>query len=352
MKRRWIGILLGGGALGGAMLFGCSGPSGGRAGGASDDAAPSRIERSELREDMLALLTEASLSDAPLLRANAIEALQAAPTRVEAVARRGLTDPNLGVRFAAAMTIGELRLRESAPFVEALLRDDSPSVRAAVMYALRRAGRDVDLTPLAGMLEHRDPRVRAQAAFVLGELGNPSAIPLLRDAAEVNLPTAAISEVRILRLQIAEALVKLGFEEAIETVRASLFPSRPEDLEVAALAVQIIGEVGDRRSLDQLIYLTALEGSDRMPAEIRLAAAASLAKLGERAGSFIADEYWDEALPALRAQAAFVYGVTGQPENLERLREMSQDESGLVRVAAAAAALRILERGRRPGRGF
>jgi HEAT repeat protein len=339
---RLCALMVGLAALVGVAMGGCAGSE---RGGAEASAAMSPIEVSAFREEMLSLLTEASLSDDPLLRANAIEGLQAAPSRVEPVARRGLTDENFGVRFVSAMTVGELRLEESAAMVEPLLGDPSRQVRGAAMYALRRLGRDVDLTPLASMLADRDPRVSAQAAFILGELGNPSAVPLLRDAAEVSYPTAALSEVRILRLQIAEALVKCGYEAAIETVRASLFPSRPEDLEVAALAVQIIGEVGDRRSVDQLIYLTALRGEDRMPAEIRLAAASSLAKLGERAGSFIADEYADSAIPALRMQAAHVYGETGQPENLEKVRRLAEeDEAGIVRVAAASAALKILGR--------
>ena len=117
----------------------------------------------------------------------------------------------------------------------------------------------MDQTPLGAMMRHPDPRVRAQAAYVLGEIGNRSAAALLREAAKNPPTTAPLSQVRILQLQIAEALVKLGELDAIETVRASLFPSRPDDLETAALAVQIIGQVKDRRSIDQLIYLTALK---------------------------------------------------------------------------------------------
>lgn len=326
---------------------GCASPNGGGSVGASAGEEMDQVARSALRERALETLETAASADHPLLRANAIEGLQQAPSRVEPFVRAGLKDPNLGVRFAAAMTVGELKLEDSAPFVEPLLEDDSPQVRAAAIYALRRLGRDVDPTPLAGMLRHEKAEVRAQAAFVLGELGERSAIPMLKDAAARDVSLSGVAEERIMRLQIAEALVKLGEDEAIETVRAALYPSRPEDLEVTALAVQIIGQVQDRRSRDQLIYLTAQQAPPnrrKLPAEVRLAAAASLAQLGQREGAFIADEYKENSNPAVRAQAAFVYGETGNPANLGKLRRMlEEDESPMVRVAAATAILKVTE---------
>lgn len=329
------------------VLAGCaSGPGDERA---SAETPLSPIERSTLRERALAILEEAATSENALLRANALEALHTAPTRIERFVRAGLADENLGVRYTAAMTVGELELRGLTPFIQPLRDDPSPSVEGAAIFALRRLGRDVNPTPLAALLRHQDVNVRARGAFILGELGDPSAIPMLKDAAKSSAPLARRVEDRILRLQIAEALVKLGEAEAVETVRAALYPSRPEDLEVAALAVQIIGEVGDRRSIDQLVYLTARTDEQRMPAEVRLAAAAALAKLGNPRGDFIADEYRDDSLPAIRAQAALVYGETAGSEGLQALADMLDDESPLVRVAAAAGVLKTTSRIARTG---
>lgn len=330
---------------GAALLAGCAAnTSARRPVVAPAETFASPVARSAVRERSLAMLSDAALGSDPLLQANALEALHPTPTRVEPYARAALMSENLGVRFVAAMTIGQLGLVESAPFVRPLLEDDSQMVRAGAIFALLKTTGDVDPSPLSAMLRDPNPRVRAQAAFVLGELGNPSAAPMLREAAKEMPSKAPLSEVRILRLQIAEALVKLGQMDAVETIRASLFPSRPEDLETAALAVQIIGQVNDRRSVDQLIYLTALKPPDRMPAEVRLGAAASLAQLGQPQGAFIADEYWLNEIPALRAQAAFVFGETGRVENLGKLDAMMNDEVGMVRIAAAAAALKVTER--------
>lgn len=300
--------------------------------------------RASMRDEAIELLTEAALGSEPLLRANAIEGLHNAPSHVEGVVRAGLHDENLGVRFVAAMTVGKLKLGNSLVFVEPLLEDESRIVQAAAIYAMRQNGRNANPTVLASMLEGRDPTERAQAAFILGELGDKSAIGMLRSAARRAAPLTSMIEDRLVRLQIAEALVKLGDIEAIETIRAALYPSRPEDLEATALAVQIIGNVNDRRSIDQLVYLTAREGPEKLPAEVRLAAAMSLAKLGNRRGAFIAEEYWQDATPAIRAQAAFVLGETIASGNLQKLDQLMADPVGFVRVAAASGTLKAVGR--------
>jgi len=301
------------------------------------------VRASMLRERSIELLQAAAASENPQLRANALEALDGLPSRLEPLAAAGLKDPNLGVRSVAAMTIGRSGLCELTPSVRPLLADPSPFVRASAIFALHACGEAVNPTPLARiLLENPSPRVRAHAAFVLGELGNRSAIGLLREAAAQNMPRASESEVRLLRLQVAEAMVKLGEDDQLHTISAALYPSRPEDLEATALAAQILGQIGAESGIDELIYLTAFEDEGyRMPAEVRLAAAASLAQLGHPQGSFIADEYAEEDLEALRAQSAFVYGQTGKPETLPKLEALLEDPNPLVAVAAAAAVLDV-----------
>lgn len=305
--------------------------------------APDTVERSVLREQALGLLMEEASRGEPAVRANAVEALAVTPSRLASVAPMALNDANEGVRSVAAMAIGRTRQCDLISLVEPLLDDSSAYASTSARYAMRRCGREVDLTPLAGvLLSAPDTRRRAHAAFLLGELNEPSAKPMLRDAATREVPTASDVEMRLLQLQIAEALFKLGEEDQLHTIQAALFASRPEDLEATALAVQIIGEVGARRSINDLINLEARQGpGGEMPAEVRLAVATALAKLGRRDGWFIAERYWDSESPAIRAQAAHVLGHTGHPEHLPMLGERLDDPSGIVRVAAAAAIVRI-----------
>lgn len=323
--------------------------------------AYTNIEKSELRERSLALLQELARSDNALLRANAVEGLQPAPARCEPLVRAALTDDNVGVRFAAAMTVGRLKLKSSAPLVRPLLSDTDPSVRASAIFALSKTGQNVDQTELASMLMSGDLRARSNAAYILGELGNPSATPMLRDAARQNNPGEAPIGVRLFRLQLAEALVKLGDKPSADVIEAALYPSNRDDFEAAVLAAQIIGEVKIEKAAGQLVNLIEMQptGSPKpadprqgvylQPRELRLAAAASMAKLGYYGGWYVGDSYASDPEPAVRAQAAFVLGATAKREtvnaSISRLEKLLDDDNPMVQCSAAAAMLKMLERG-------
>ena len=298
---------------------------------------------------------EASLmSDDPQIRAHSAEALLADPAWLLAVSPTLLADENQGVRAVTAAALGDVMSPTDAgrpdwaplrPVLRGLTKDDSVFVRLAAVYAIAKAGDQVDRAPLAvSLMSDPLPRVRAQAAFFLGRLDDRSALPMLREAANARMPMSSGAEYKLMQLQIAEAMVRLGEVDRVQALRAALFPSRPQDLEATALAVQVLGDVGDRSSIDQLIYLADQrdEGGNLMPAEIRLGIAGSLAKLGQPQGWFIAGEYAKSESPLIRAQAAAVYGLTRGPENGARLGALLQDPAEIVRVAAAAAVIRNL----------
>jgi len=311
---------------------------------------PSAIELSELREKSLELLNDAAFSKSALLRANAIEGLQSVPTRAENVIRMGLRDENVGVRYTAATSVGILRLTSSVEHVKPLLHDPDPRVRAAAIFAINQTGQQVNLNPLASILETRDSRLRSQVVWLIGEMNNSSAIPMLRDIAN-DKTWGTPTEDRLLRIQVAEALVKLGDTDAISSIRAALYPSSESEFELAVLAVQIIGEVKDRATSAQLVTLIQAEAEGSTPrkpiylypAELRLAAAASLAQMGFDDGTYVADAYLNAEGDAIRAQAAFVLAEIGHPANLPKLRTLLDDRSPLVQLYAAAAILKIIE---------
>ncbi len=304
------------------------------------------VRVSQLREDTIDQLLQLSQSEYALVRANAIEALEEVRSRASAVVGDRLLDQNEGVRSVAAMVAGRLGMGEHIARLENLKNDASPHVRAAAVYALRACGVDADPSVLADLvLGHSDPRVRAHAAFILGEIGDRSALGLLREATSAPMRRSSPNAVRLMRLQMAEAMVKLGDDEQLSVIRAALYPARAEELEAAALAVQILGEVEDRAVIDQLIELTkGSEETDRaMPAEVRLAAASALARMGLPQGTFVADEYRESELDVLRAQAASVYGEAGSRGSVPVLDAMRRDGSEMVRVAACGALLKVTE---------
>jgi len=298
-----------------------------------------------LRRRATAAMQGLSAHARPDVRANAIEGASFLPRRsAEPIVALGLSDANEGVRSVASMVAGRMALANLRPTLKGLtLPEESPFVRCSAIYALHEIGDQPDLTPIASfLLEHEDIKISSHAAFVLGELGNNSAVPMLEQGAVRRWPRESPIARRIYRLQIAEALIKLGQTEEFDAVRSALYPSRPEELEATALAVQILGEVGDRGSIDQLIYMADGKTGLPMPAEVRLAIAGTLADLGLRNGGYIADAYDDHEMDVLRAQAASVYGSIRRREHLGTLGVLLNDESPLVRVAAAASIIRIV----------
>lgn len=323
----------------------------------------SQVERSALRERAIEALVAASVAPEPVLRANAIEGLHPARNRAEDAVRAGLSDENAGVRFVAAYTVGKLKMRSSLAFVEPLLADSDPRVRAAAIFAHASNGRAIDPSPLGEMLHSEDPMIRAEAARILGELGNTSAIPMIKAAAALAdsrnrsraIDESLLQRERVFQLQTAEALARLGDPEARDALRAALYPSSPEGLESAALAAQILGTLKDQKSARLLVNLVEERapvspgakdpGPNRyaQPKEVRLAAAAALAQLGHADGMYVAEEYFDDAEAPVRAQATFVMACGRRRADLPRLdRAMQSDPSPVVRLAAAAAILRAL----------
>ncbi|MCC6661036.1 MAG: HEAT repeat domain-containing protein [Phycisphaerales bacterium] len=334
-------------ALAGLLaLASCAGngkPSGGHAAGAAGPG-PYRdvVAVSDLRERAIAMLTKAAGAEAPAIRANALEGLSAAGARVDTLLPAALHDSNEGVRTVAAMIVGRLGLSGHAAEIAALRSDPSPYVRAAAVYAGARIGTNPDVSPLAGLLRRSTRyRVKAQVVYVLGELGNGSAAAMIAESVNTPVPSGHEGEARLFQLQVAEALVKLGADDQREVLHAALYPSQANELEATALATQIVGQLRDKSATGDLINLVEYKDPEgnRMPAEVRLAAATALARLGQPNGTYIADEYRQNERPAVRAQAASVYGDLGLRENLDKLAAMLDDPSAIVRVSAATAII-------------
>jgi HEAT repeat protein len=359
-----------------AMAAGCATtPSSDAAMGATGSAAlgfnpKDQVAVSAVRERAIGVIQEQIASETPQFRANAVEAALYSPERLRPVIEKGLVDQNAGVRAVAAMTIGKGRIKKLAPQVRSLLQDPNPYVKSGAIFALARCGLAVERSPLANLLlNDPSPQVRAQVAWILGELDDTSAVPLLKQSLKEGMPTASPLQVRLFELQVSEALIKLGVQRQRPPVRAALYPSNQDELEAVVLACQILGDVGDRESIHQLISLSEykeeiivqktygeakvdrVEKGNGYPPEVQLAIAGALATLNHGDGTFIADRYAAHKSALVRSQAAYVYGQIGRIENWGKLDSMmTNDTYPGVRVTAAAAVLKSGSRMNLPAR--
>lgn len=333
MHRGW-----GAWVLGAWLVMAAVTGAGGLGVGRSDaaDEQPSADERAErlarAQSHAIQQILASSKSPNAFLRANAIEAMQGLPHRVASLVQLGLDDPHPVVRFAAAATIGKLKLAALIPSAQRLLEDPSESVRAAVLYAMRRCDVSADLSPLAQMLTSTDPTVRGNAAMLLGEMGEPSAVPMLKELARVPLPRASAAQEAIVRIQVAEAVVKLGDESALNAVRSGVYSQFDE---VRVLAVSILGELQDRRM--EKAYAQLLT---EPPVELQLAAAGALAQVGREEGLAVVLEACGSSMPTVRAQAAWTLQYFTDSRAEEALIRMLDDVDEQVRLSAAASVLR------------
>ena len=294
-----------------------------------------------LREASIDLLQQACDSTYALLRANALEAMRHAPDHIEPLVRRGLVDENRGVRFVATMTIGQLQLKQLAHLLEPLLRDEARSVQAAAIFAMHRCGHKADLNPLSEMIQSDDPEVRANAVMVLGELGDDSAAAMIRQALRHGMNRVPLARAKLVNLQFAEALVKLGHEEEIGVIRAALFVP-PEQGELAALACMLCGRLRDGRAIPDLSNLARATEPVARSAEIRMAATWALAQIAPGLAPIeVPMLYVGSNQFQLRAQAASTLGELGDPMAYSTLAKLLGDPNPLVQVAAAGGILRL-----------
>jgi len=273
-----------------------------------------------------------SRSDSAFLRANAIEASEHLPRRIVPLIQLGLNDPHPAVRFTALAMIGRLHLQELAPSAEPLLKDPSTSVRAAALVALYQCGRPVDISPLAEMFMSTDPTTRGNVTLLLGEMGSPDASAMLKDLAATPMPRAGAAQEALVRIQIAEAIVKLGDDSALNAIRASAYSQFDE---VRVLAVSILGDIADHR-MERAFTKMLLEP----PIELQLAAATTLAKLGQHDGLPLVLGMCRSKIVTVRTQAAMSLAHFPGEATAKTLLSLLDDPQEQVRLSAAAAILR------------
>jgi HEAT repeat protein len=280
------------------------------------------------------LVLVSARSDDPFRRANAMEAAQHAGERATPLVQLGMQDPHPAVRFAALVAVGSLKLEPLSASARRLLDDPSQSVRAAAMFALRRCGQKVDITPMAAMLVSQNPALRGNVAMLLGRLGDPSAVPLLLESAKAPMPRVSAVREAIVRLQVAEAVLRLGDDSALDALRAAAYS--PFD-EVRVLAIQVMGRLHDERMTRAIEELLA-----KPPAEVQLAAAEALARMGKPDGKATTLNACGSTLPVVRAQAAMTVALFRDDAAAARaLVGLLADADEQVRLAAAAAILEV-----------
>ncbi len=271
------------------------------------------------------------------------------PRAVEAVLSR-LTREGKGLEGFIIESLLRYGRKSVEPVLQSLTSED-PRVRREAAYLLGGLGDPRAVDPLLGALGDPDPRVRQNAAYALGELGRELAEPqalilsltrALSDPAEEVSESARASLVRFGRpaVETLTAVARSGREDEIvaslnalreigsaeaEDVMIELLRHPKRKVRVAAVAGLITSGTG--RSVEPL--LDALRDED-----LRWFATLALEKLGPENPQLFFSARPNDPTMSLRTQILVRLG----PPVIPALRQYLKDEN----VGRRAAALWIL----------
>jgi len=313
-----------------------------------------RIDTTKAFVDARTTLRQAVEDKDPETRSHAIEAMAtASPKQSGAAFVQALSDSNPAVRFAAAMAIGEARYAPAKDKLVAMARDKKlepdKRVLCAVIYALHRMGETSFTHALGELLFDPEPEVRANAAMVMGKMGEPSATgPLKTLLGDEQEPAV--------QLQIHESLALLGDSRSRHFLEAYI---KGYFLDLRLAALPALARTDPRRAV---YVLQKLLDNDKAP-QIRVVAAWQLAELGEvedagynlclKAAAYpetvMRQAYgWARTpsgveIKSLQRLAAMSLGSMKRTEAVGTLHRLLGSPDGGVRVAAAMAIIKLLQ---------
>jgi HEAT repeat protein len=271
------------------------------------------------------LIKEASAQDA-FMRSHVIEAWkQIGGNEAVVAAVAGLSDPAPVVRFSACMALGELKEKSALPQVIKRLDDKDRNVQVAARYALHRMGDKRHSHDLEKFAMDWNAGVRGNTMMVLGLLGEPSALKILKHKTGDSSPAVVV--------QVAEARWRLGDLDGLADLISGSISPHPDEEITSYLAM-----AGPR---DQRVIEHVRGGLTNYYAEVRLAAARAMGMLGSDEGYGIAMEGAKSADPRQRSLAALAFGAIGRTDSQQHLAELLKDKDDEVRVSAATAILQL-----------
>jgi len=269
-------------------------------------------------------------------RMNAMEALsQVAGDKAGRIYMQGLNDPADGVRFVAAIAVGETKYAPAKAKLIQMASDDPKvgeperRVYTAVLYALYKLDEKSYARGLARLLRDDQWQVRDSAALVLGKMGNPVSINLLKLqlGAEMN---------NLVKVRIVESLAMLGDPRSL-MVLASYTQENSLDQTLIAIDAMANTSANTRDSgfARTLGYLT----QPNHPPRVRIRAAGALAQMGHfDKGAY---DYVRTALtdPELVLQDAYKGQVAVTPLEVHLTQELAAKSLGLMGQLPAIDAL-------------
>ena len=290
-----------------------------------------------------------------------------------------LRDPEVNVRYQAAVSLGELAMIEAAECLNQAIQDEE-WVQYAVIEALTKIGHSSSVGALVKALDRSSDLVRSMIIDALAEMGNVKAVPLLLRRME-EAPTALRNKIvkAVIFILGGKALTLLSEKEVERLREYMLVAVGDEDVEVQDAAIKGLGYIGGEDASAAVLALAGCvdpekdyDRLDRMvgslgrmgittslragvhsddKAVVSVAVKALAAAGGPDAAQALIDVFWDEDQVLQReivsllvdvcdeSHSAFFLDVLLRHEDGKVLKSALQFLGGKHRVAAAGETM-------------
>jgi len=284
------------------------------------------------------IIREGLADEDPRIRINAVEVV-AATKRITLMPKvqRLLKDEFVPVRFAAALAVGDVEYHLAKNEVAQLLKDRDENVRIAAAYGIGKLSSGEGFELLGKMITSDDQTVRANAALLLGKSGDKKSLKLLYWALQHKDSADKVI------FQSAESIAMLGDERIYPRLWTMLISARADD---RVMGIKAMGALGTTEAKNALVTMLA---DDVL--EVRLHAAEQLGVLGDSIGEPVVLDVFTkkltsvpdrEGIERVNVLTALAIGGIGTPALTKFLPQLLENESKLVRIAAAKAVFQCI----------
>lgn len=296
----------------------------------------SNFDLMSLREKANSILHQSLSSKEGIIRAHAIEVVsETGRTDLMPSIVKLLKDDKIGVRFVAAVTIGDMNYKHGALSVKPLLKNKSTDDKIAAAYTLTKMGKENLESIIVEQLRNPDQTTRANAALLIGKLGKKNAYKHLKWIINDNDSTYEV------KIQATEALAMLNVDRigTYKKLRALLVSKFADDKISGIRGMKLLNTKDSRNAIKTMLM-------DEMP-EIRLFAAEQLGRISDYSGKNEVINYFTNTRPLLDEKAkvqadrlaAMAIGRIGGPELEKQLPILLRSRDKDVQLRAAQSVL-------------
>jgi HEAT repeat protein len=174
-----------------------------------------------------------------------------------------LRDPEVNVRYQAAVSLGELGKAEAAPCLNKAIEDEE-WVQYSVIEALTKIGHSSSVGALIKALDHASDLVASMIIDSLGDLGDIKAVTMLLRRMEES-PTALRNKIvkAVVKILGGKSLTLLNADERERFRQYLLVALRDEDVDIQDAAIHGLAYVGGEKASEGILRIAGALDPDR-----------------------------------------------------------------------------------------